>query len=267
MTPGPFTDEELDVPWALLDEGRASEVLSILTQLDDDDRPHPEAGALTALALCDLGDLDAAERALELAEIESRDDSGEVTNLVLARAEVDLLRWRPEDARAGFERLEADQPSVSTRLRLSLCADLVGDPDGGLEWQRRAGELMDGAFTVLDGEAFDQVVDAAVRELPPRFAARLDDVPVLVEPVPGPGAAGPDVPPDTLGLFRGVSDLEGSFEGFADLPPAIHLYQRNLERRAVDLDELREEIRITLFHELAHLLGFDEDGVDALGLA
>jgi predicted Zn-dependent protease with MMP-like domain len=46
----------------------------------------------------------------------------------------------------------------------------------------------------------------------------------------------------------------------------IHLFQRNLERIARDEEELVEEIRITLFHEIGHRLGFDEEGVDALGL-
>ena len=50
----------------------------------------------------------------------------------------------------------------------------------------------------------------------------------------------------------------------AELPPTIYLFQRNLERYAADRDHLREEIRTTLFHELGHLLGLDEDEVDGV---
>ena len=46
----------------------------------------------------------------------------------------------------------------------------------------------------------------------------------------------------------------------------IYLYQRNLERSVRDEAELREEIRVTLYHEIGHLLGFDEHGVEDLGL-
>ena len=46
----------------------------------------------------------------------------------------------------------------------------------------------------------------------------------------------------------------------------IYLFQRNLERFADDEEHLREEIRTTLFHEIAHLLGWDEDEVEAMGL-
>jgi predicted Zn-dependent protease with MMP-like domain len=52
-----------------------------------------------------------------------------------------------------------------------------------------------------------------------------------------------------------------------ELPPTIFLFQRNLERYAEDEVRLIEEIRTTLYHELGHALGFDEDGVEDMGLA
>jgi len=52
-----------------------------------------------------------------------------------------------------------------------------------------------------------------------------------------------------------------------ELPPIIYLFQRNLERACEDESELTEQVRITLYHEIGHFLGFDEDGVDAMGLA
>ena len=75
------------------------------------------------------------------------------------------------------------------------------------------------------------------------------------------------LPDDRLGLFVGptIHDLAEDFP--AQLPPSIYLFQRNLERMARDEEHLAEEIRITLFHEIGHLLGLDESGVAELGLA
>ena len=50
-------------------------------------------------------------------------------------------------------------------------------------------------------------------------------------------------------------------------PNTIYLFQRNLERAAKDRDDLVEQIRITLWHELGHYLGFEEEDMDDLGLA
>ena len=69
-----------------------------------------------------------------------------------------------------------------------------------------------------------------------------------------------------MGLFLGSTLHELAEDVSGELPPTIYLFQRNLERSCRDEVELREQIRITLFHELGHLLGLDEDEVDAMGL-
>jgi predicted Zn-dependent protease with MMP-like domain len=43
------------------------------------------------------------------------------------------------------------------------------------------------------------------------------------------------------------------------------LFKRNLERSAGDAAELAEQIRVTLYHELGHYLGLDEDALEDLG--
>ncbi|MEZ5980499.1 MAG: metallopeptidase family protein [Planctomycetota bacterium] len=262
-------EDEFDAPWNLLDDGEPEAVLELLAELDAAGRPHPESAALACLAHSDMGSFDLAERVIgpePAAGARGRDA------WLLARGELDLATWRVDEARSRFLALEDSGAStVGTRLRLSLVADLAGDADEARRWIERARELdadAPGCSARLDDDAFDEVVASAIAELPPEFRARLDEVPVIVEPVPAlEGGLPPvDVMPDTLGLFRGVNDLERSFEASAEIPPAIHLYRNNLERRAIDVDELREEIRITLYHELGHLLGFDEEGVESMGL-
>jgi predicted Zn-dependent protease with MMP-like domain len=59
----------------------------------------------------------------------------------------------------------------------------------------------------------------------------------------------------------------GELESVQLRPNTIHLFQRNIERVARDRDDLVEQIRITLYHELGHYLGFEEEDMDDLGLA
>ena len=55
------------------------------------------------------------------------------------------------------------------------------------------------------------------------------------------------------------------FSAGGDLPPRIVLFKRNLERAAQDAEELREEIGVTVRHELAHYLGLDEEEIEDAG--
>jgi predicted Zn-dependent protease with MMP-like domain len=105
---------------------------------------------------------------------------------------------------------------------------------------------------------FDQHVRAALDELPPHLAAELENLAVVVED------ENPD-DPDLFGLFQGVPLTERSSAAPPELPNKISIYRLPLEDSFPDRDELREEIRITVLHELAHYFGIDEARLLELG--
>jgi predicted Zn-dependent protease with MMP-like domain len=104
---------------------------------------------------------------------------------------------------------------------------------------------------------FDEHVRAALDELPPHLAAALKNVAVVVEDENAED-------PDLLGLYHGVPLPErGDTAGM--LPDKISIYRVPLEESFPDPDELREEIRVTVLHELAHYFGLDEERIADLG--
>src|SRR5438477_533834 len=126
-----------------------------------------------------------------------------------------------------------------------------------------------GTPTRLSSEELERVISEAIENLPDQFKLPLETTEVIVEPVPSEWMIDrrepSETPPDLLGLFVGSSDLDAGDES-GRLPRRIFLFQRNLERFARSREELVEEIRTTLFHEIGHMLGFDEEGVAAMGL-
>jgi predicted Zn-dependent protease with MMP-like domain len=104
---------------------------------------------------------------------------------------------------------------------------------------------------------FEDHVRAALDELPPHLAAALENVAVVVEDENRDD-------PDLLGLYHGVPLTERG--DVAGMPPdTISIYRLPLEESFPDHGELREEIRITVLHELAHYFGLDEDRLAELG--
>ena len=104
---------------------------------------------------------------------------------------------------------------------------------------------------------FEDHVRAALDELPPNIVDALRNVAVVIED------ENPD-DPDLLGLYHGVPLPErGDMAG--TLPDKISIYRIPLEESFPDPEELREEIRITVLHELGHYFGLDEDRIAELG--
>ena len=260
-------DQQIDDIWDALDRGEAERALELLESIETRDAHHWIAASV---AWSDLGALERAREALNQAS-EHLDDAAD-PDYLWAEGELRLREWRIEEARAVFEILEGIERNPAILERLSFCADLEGDSeraDGLLNEARALSPEGHPLPPRLSDEDMDRLVAQAVERLPEDFRRSLDRVEVRVVPVPTFEIAQADpaeTPPDALGLFVGASALD-SLDGEAgELPPIIYVFQRNLERFAADEDELRQEIEITLYHEIGHLLGFDEEGVKAMGL-
>lgn len=104
---------------------------------------------------------------------------------------------------------------------------------------------------------FDDHVAAALDELPAEIAAALVNVAVVVED------ENPE-DPDLFGLYQGIP-LPDRGDDAGQLPDKISIYRIPLEESFPEPDELREEIRITVLHELGHYFGLDEDRIAELG--
>ncbi|MGH3666163.1 MAG: metallopeptidase family protein [Egibacteraceae bacterium] len=106
-------------------------------------------------------------------------------------------------------------------------------------------------------EQFEVLVDQALDELPEALWSRFDNVAVVVEDTH------PD-DPDLLGLYEGTP-LTERWDHAGALPDKISIYRIPLCLESADADELVEEVKITVVHELAHHLGIAEDALHELG--
>jgi predicted Zn-dependent protease with MMP-like domain len=121
---------------------------------------------------------------------------------------------------------------------------------------------------------FDKQLDAVLPKLPQMVHDALDEIQMIVE----------DYPPKRLieefqlehrdelqGLYTGSLRTDNESSGTSDLPEAIYLFREGIlamatdEHGNVDEPELREQIRITVMHEVGHYYGLDEDDLSEKG--
>ena len=113
----------------------------------------------------------------------------------------------------------------------------------------------------MDGvapERFEELVGEALDELPAELLRAMDNVDVLVED------RHPD-DPELLGLYEGVALTERTSDYGGVLPDRITLYRDALVSMCEDEDELRDEVAVTVVHEIAHHFGIDEATLHRLG--
>lgn len=120
----------------------------------------------------------------------------------------------------------------------------------------------------LSPDEFAALVQEALTDVPPDFARYLEEIVVDVEPMPDRRTLADmeiDDPTELLGMYHGTPLTERNLEDPFHLPDRITIYQRNLERLCESREELIEQIRTTVLHEIGHHFGLDEDDLDELG--
>jgi len=120
---------------------------------------------------------------------------------------------------------------------------------------------------------FDEIVEAVIDGLPAALRRLIDEVPIIVLDEPTEEmltemGIPPDAAGELCGLHTGIAFTERSIERTGEMPADIHLFRRGIVEEAggwEDLEALREEIEVTLLHEIGHHFGLDEEELERLG--
>ena len=113
----------------------------------------------------------------------------------------------------------------------------------------------------MDPAAFDALVDRALDDIPDEIARLVRNVVVLVED------DAPADDPDLLGLYDGIALTERYGDPMMELPDRIFIFRNNLLDMCESPEEVEDEVRITVVHEVAHHFGIDDDRLHDLGYA
>ncbi|MEM6455186.1 MAG: metallopeptidase family protein [Acidobacteriota bacterium] len=114
----------------------------------------------------------------------------------------------------------------------------------------------------ISEDEFTALVARALDNLPPEFAAALDNIAVVVEDQASAidlAEVGLDHPDDLLGLYRGVPLTERQTEFVGGLPDQVVIYRLPIVRICETRREVVREVRDTVVHELGHHFGLSDD--------
>lgn len=111
----------------------------------------------------------------------------------------------------------------------------------------------------IDSEAFERLVIDELDLLPDDMVQGLVNLVFVTEDRPEDGSL------DLLGLYSGTALTDRGDYGFGELPDQIVLYREPLLAACDSLEQLRDEIHVTLVHEIAHFYGIDDAQLHELG--
>jgi len=254
--------------WDLLDEGKTEGARVAADTLLARRPGHPDVKIVDAAVALDEGEAGRALAALQGAE-RSADPALFFHLRAAAHYELVELAAARDDANRA---LAVNPEAPESHALLAKTLELLGDAETAEAHFRFAREIDPERFPLpleVDDAEFDALVESSLLELPAEVRKHLDELPVLIEAGPEIEflkAEKPPISPDVLGLFVGRHLLERTHSDLPGAPGAIYLFRRNLLRACADRAELAREVKITVQHEVGHLLGLDEDDLERWGL-
>jgi len=119
----------------------------------------------------------------------------------------------------------------------------------------------------IDRDNFEKLVNKAILDLPEKVRNLLENVEIVIE----------DYPSEyqlkklnktsrycLLGLYEGVPKTKRGAHYANVLPDKITIFQKNIERIAKSDKEIKKLVQKTVWHEIAHHFGFNEQQVREL---
>jgi predicted Zn-dependent protease with MMP-like domain len=117
-------------------------------------------------------------------------------------------------------------------------------------------------------EEFQRLVADALDEIPEPFASHLSNVDVIVEDEPTAedlDQADVDARGTLFGLYQGIPQTERNANYTWVMPDKITIFQGPITRACKTRDDVREEVAVTVVHEIAHHFGISDERLDELG--
>ncbi len=119
----------------------------------------------------------------------------------------------------------------------------------------------------MNRRKFEQFVDEAMERLPHALSERINNLAVRIENRPTPAQLRRwDIPLGTtlLGFYEGVPLSERTSDYGLVPPDVIYVFQKPIEEICSTEEEIREEVRRTVWHEIAHHFGIDDERLEEL---
>lgn len=114
----------------------------------------------------------------------------------------------------------------------------------------------------MEPDDFDELVAEALDTVPPELAAMIENCVIVVEDYPP-----PDRPRDLLGLYEGIPLTERGEFYAGVLPDKITIFRMPTLAICDRVDDVVEEVHITVVHEIAHHFGISDARLHELGYA
>lgn len=112
-------------------------------------------------------------------------------------------------------------------------------------------------YTVTE-ERFNEMVNAALDQIPDPFARQMRNLAILVRDYNEDGRR-------LLGLYVGVPLPEQQHNNSGHLPDTIFIYKREIEGICHSEQEVADQVKVTVFHEVGHYFGLSEERLHELG--
>lgn len=116
----------------------------------------------------------------------------------------------------------------------------------------------------LNRTEFEKIVEEGIKAIPEKFLRKLDNVAIVIETEPTPAQKKKlNIHPDwaLFGLYEGIPQTQRGINYSAVLPDKITIFQRPIEEAARDGEDIKEIVKNTVWHEIAHHFGMSEDRV------